>query len=116
MIDALITGRLYGAPRERGAKNGATYTTLNVRVSGDDGESMFVNVVAFDSGIQQALLALDEGDSVSLTGSIAVNVWTDKGGLARPSIRMTAHSLTTAYHVKRKRKAMSHGRAGIEAD
>ena len=109
MIDALISGKLYGQPTERTSKTGKPFALAKVRAAGGDGESLFVNVIAFDTAPCTALLALGDGDSVALSGSLTPKVWTDKEGNARPGLDMVAHHVLTAYHVTRKRNAMQRG-------
>ncbi len=106
MIDALIAGKLYGQPAERTSKTGKPFAVAKVRAAAGDGESLFVNVIAFDAGPCAALLALADGDSVALAGSITPKVWTDKQGNSRPSLDMVAAQVLTPYHVQRKRRAM----------
>jgi len=106
MIDGLIAGKLYGAPEQRKGKGGNAFTVAKVRAAAGDGESLFVNVIAFDAAPCTALLALADGDSVALSGTLTPKVWTDKQGNTRPSLDMVAHQVLTAYHVKRKRAAM----------
>lgn len=112
MIDGLIAGKLYGAPTERQGSGGHAFVTAKVRAAGGDGEALFVNVIAFADAARAALLALDDGDSVSLAGTLTPKVWTDKHGQARPALDMVAHAVLTAYHVKRKRRAMSPAAPG----
>lgn len=106
MIDALISGKLYGQPTERTSKTGKPFALAKVRAAGGDGESLFVNVIAFDATPCTALLALGDGDSVALSGSLTPKVWTDKEGNARPGLDLVAHQVLTAYHVTRKRRAV----------
>lgn len=106
MIDGLIAGRLNGQPATRVDRAGKTYAVARVRAASGDGEHLFVNVIAFDSATCDALLALDDGDSVALSGSLTPRVWTDKQGNTRPSVDMVADQVLTAYHVNRKRRAM----------
>ena len=106
MIDALIAGRVYGTPAERTSKTGKPFAVAKVRAAAGDGESIFVNVVAFDQAPCKALLALAEGDSVALSGCLTPKTWTDKEGNTRPALDMVAHQVLTAYHVTRKRNAM----------
>ena len=122
MIDALISGKLYGQPTERTSKSGKPFALAKVRAAGGDGESLFVNVIAFDTAPCTALLALGDGDSVALSGSLTPKVWTDKEGNARPGLDLVAHQVLTAYHVTRKRDTMrqsatdpAHGRPKDEA-
>jgi single-stranded DNA-binding protein len=106
MIDGLIAGKLYGQPAERVDKSGKPFAVAKVLASAGDGGDLFVNVIAFDAVPCAALLALDDGDSVALTGSLTPKVWTDKQGNTRPSVDMVAVQVLTAYHVARKRTAM----------
>lgn len=107
MIDALIGGKLYGKPVQRTGSSGKPFVTCKVRTPVGDGlESIFVNVIAFSQDVTAALLALDDGDSVSLSGSLTPKTWTDKNGAARPALDLVAHAAVTAYHVTRKRAAM----------
>ncbi len=115
VIDGLIGGKLCGKPIERSGRNGP-FVTAKVRAVSRNGDSVFVNVIAFADAAVSGLLALEDGDAVSLAGELAVKVWTDKVGEARPSLDMVAHSLMTAYHVSRKREAvdMRDTERGIE--
>lgn len=106
MIDALIAGRVYGQPAERTSKTGKPFAVAKVRAAAGDGESIFVNVVAFDPAPCKALLALADGDSVALSGSLTPKVWTDREGNTRPALDLVAHQVLTAYHVTRKRAAV----------
>ena len=108
MIDALIAGKLHTRPEQRTGKNGHPFATAKVRAAGGDGESLFVNVIAFDDAAVAALLALDAGDSVALAGSVTPKAWTDRDGQPRPALDMVAHQVLTAYHVTRKRRAVQH--------
>jgi hypothetical protein len=47
-------------------------------------------------------MALDAGDSVSLSGVLTPKVWQGK-----PALDLVAHGIITVYHVTRKRKAMA---------
>jgi len=87
-----------------------------VRAAGADGESLFVNVIAFADDVRAALLALDDGDSIALSGALTPKVWTDKNDEARPALDMVAHAVLTAYHVKRKRQAVQRQAAPAGED
>ena len=109
MIDALISGKLYGQPTERTSKTGKPFAIAKVRAATGEGESMFINVLAFSDSAQAALLALADGDSVALTGSLTPKTWTDKEGNTRPGLDLVAHQVLTVYHVTKKRNAMQRG-------
>jgi single-stranded DNA-binding protein len=106
MIDALIAGKLYGKPKQMTGKAGKPFATAKVRAAAGEGEALFVNVIAFDASSVAALLALGDGDSVALAGSLTPKVWTDREGNSRPAVDLVAHQVLTAYHVTRKRKAV----------
>jgi single-stranded DNA-binding protein len=104
VIAALISGKLYGAPTERTAKNGNTYVTAKVRAPTRDGEAQFVNIVAFSGPAVAALLALEDGDAVALTGEMTAKGYTSKDGEPKPSLELLAHQALTTYQVQQKRK------------
>ena len=106
MIDALIAGKLYGAPKQGASKNGNQFTTALVRTTAGNGESLMVSVIAFDDSAQAALQAIGEGDSVALAGALTPKVYEARDGSARPALDLVAHAVLTAYHVKRKRQAV----------
>ena len=106
MIDALIAGKLYGQPKQMTSKAGKPFATAKMRAAAGDGEALFVNVIAFDPDTVAALLALGDGDSVALAGSLTPKVWTDRDGNHRPAVDLVAHQVLTPYHITRKRKAV----------
>ncbi|KVU21294.1 single-stranded DNA-binding protein [Burkholderia ubonensis] len=120
MIDGLISGRLYGEAQIGTGQNGRRFVTCKVRATAGDGETLFVNVIAFNHDVQAGLLALGDADSVSISGALTPKVWTDKNGIVKPALDMVAHGLLTAYHVQRKRKAVhplaSEGHAVADTD
>ncbi|NML18126.1 single-stranded DNA-binding protein [Azohydromonas caseinilytica] len=108
MIEGLVSGKVYGRPEQRvGTNSGKPFATAKVRAATSNGETLFVNVLAFDATAQAALLALSDGDAVSLAGTLTPKVWTDREGQARPALDMVASQVLTAYQVKRKRDAVS---------
>ncbi|MBR8256674.1 single-stranded DNA-binding protein [Burkholderia ambifaria] len=113
MIDGLIAGKMFGKATERTGTTGKSFVTAKVRAATGDGETLFVNVIAFDDAVKTALLALDDGDSVSLAGMLTPKVWRDKHGEVRPALDMVAHAVLTAYHVQRKRRAMKSGEQSV---
>lgn len=91
MIDGLVAGRLYGDAEQRVDKAGKTFMVAKVRAATGDGETLFVNVIAFEESVCNALRQLRDGDSVALSGGLSPRVWTDKQGSTRPSLDMVAH-------------------------
>ena len=115
MIDCLIQGKLFAAPTERTSKAGKPFATAKLIASAGDGESLFVNVIAFDTAAVSALLALAAGDSVAVAGTATPRAYI-KDGEPRASMDVTAQQVLTAYHVTRKRNAIQPERAAPERD
>ena len=116
MIDGLIGGKLHGKPAQRVGQSGKAFVTAKVRTPTANGETLFVNVIAFSESLGVSLLALDDGDSVSLSGALTPKAWTDRSGEAKPSLDMVAHALLTTYPVTRKRQAVSGKQASTPAN
>jgi single-stranded DNA-binding protein len=107
MIEGLIAGKLVGVAEMREGKNGSSFALAKVKASAGDGESLIVNVIAFAAEASAALMALDDGDALALSGALTPKVWTDKQGNTRPALDLIATQVLSAYHVNRKR--MEHG-------
>lgn len=106
MIDALVAGKLYGAPVERTSKAGRPFVTGKMRVATGNGESLFVGLVAFSDSAIAALLALADGDGCSVAGTLTASAFLHKDGMPRPALDMVVSHVLSAYSVGRKRKAM----------
>ena len=114
MIDALIGGRVHGAPKSRTAKNGQRFATAVVRASLRDGSAIFVNVITFAEAALGTLLALSDGDSVALSGELTPKVFVPEGGEPRPSVDLLAHAVISPFNVTRKRKAVAAAAEELE--
>lgn len=106
MIEGLVTGTLMGMAEQRQGKNDTSFVLAKVKATPGDGESLIVNVIAFTAEACAALLALDEGDTLAVSGTLTPKVWTDKQGNARPALDMVASQVLSVYHVDRKRAAL----------
>ena len=106
MIEGLITGTLVGLAEQRQGKNDTTFVLAKVKATPGEGESLIVNVISFAAEACAALLALDEGDALALSGALTPKVWTDKQGNTRPALDLVASQVLTVYHVDRKRAAL----------
>lgn len=106
MIEGLITGTLVGLAEQRQGKNATSFVLAKVKATPGEGESLIVNVIAFAAEACAALLALDEGDTLALTGALTPKVWTDKQGNTRPALDLVASQVLSVYHVDRKRAAL----------
>ena len=90
MIDGLVAGRLMGDASRRVDKSGRTFVVARVLARNRADEEFIVNVIAFDAAPCADLLALADGDAVALAGALTPKVWTDKQGIARPSLDLIA--------------------------
>ena len=106
MIEAIISGKVYGKPAQRTSKTGAVFTVAKLRVATSASESLFVNVISFSDSAQAALLALDDGDAAALAGTLSPKVWTDREGNTRPALDLVAAQVLTAYGLGKKRAAV----------
>ena len=114
MIEGLIAGKLVGVAETRQGKNGTSFALAKVKATAGDGESLIINVIAFATEASAALMALDDGDAIALSGALTPKVWTDKQGNTRPALDMIATQVLTPYHVNRKRMELGFSAAGHE--
>lgn len=106
-VTALITGKLLADPERRtGANSGKAFTTARM-AAGTDDESVFCSVIAFGTAGEQ-LAALAKGDTLAITGRTKPNAWV-KDGEPKAGLDIVADQVLTAYHLKRKRAAMTAG-------
>lgn len=102
MIDALISGRLYGHAEQRSGQSSSQFVTCKIKASTDDGDIIICNVIAFNDHVKSTLLSLQDGDSVSISGAITPKVWFDKQSNARPALDVIAHAVLTQDMQKHK--------------
>ena len=105
MIDGLVSGKLVGDAEMREGKNASRFVVAKIKAMGGDGEAVVVNVIAFAPESCAALMALEDGDSVALAGSLTPKVWSDKQSNTRPALDMVATNVMTAYQIDQKRDA-----------
>jgi len=74
-IDVLLSGKLFKEPeRKQGERN----TFVKAKMKAHDGEGdVWVSLVAFSNTAQAALMALGDGDSLSVAGSAKLTAYTD---------------------------------------
>ena len=90
MIEGLVAGTIWGEPEKRLGKNDSLFVVAKVRAQGTQPELTIVNVIAFDHAACKALLQLQDGAAVSLSGSLLPKVWVDKQGVSRAALDMIA--------------------------
>ena len=107
MIDALVSGRLASEPKQGATRTGGTYVTARLWVDAGQEDRLSVSAITFDPAACEALLALTTGDAIAVAGELTPKVWTDREGAARPTADMRVHAVLSAYHVRRKRRAVA---------
>ena len=107
MIDALVVGTLFGQAEMRQGKNATEFAVAKVKATPDDGDTIIVNVIVFSKVACDVLMALDDGDTLALSGHITPRVWSDKQGNTRPSLDMVALQVMTAYQLTEKRETLT---------
>ncbi|CQR44155.1 conserved hypothetical protein [Thiomonas sp. CB3] len=103
MISALIQGTLKRTASRHIGK--APFVVATVRAPTDGNEAAFVDVIAFDDAVCQALLSLNAGEPVALAGTLTAGVWITKEGEPRPQLKMIVNAVLTIASARRKRGA-----------
>jgi hypothetical protein len=102
MIDGLVAGRLMGDASRRVDKAGRGYVVARALARNRADEEFIVNVIAFDEAPGAALLALADGDALTLVGALTPKVWVDKQGVHRPSLDLIATRVMSAHDAGRQ--------------
>jgi single-stranded DNA-binding protein len=74
----LVTGTLHRDPVTRTAKTGKAFVTALMR-SETQGETLWVNAVAFDEAAQTELLRLKAGEALTIQGAMKAGVYEKNG-------------------------------------
>ena len=114
MLSVLIEGTLTTAPVQRTSAKGTPFVTVQVRCSGDDGESILCSVIAFQASAAEALAALAGGDTVAVAGAASLSQW-EKNGEHHVGLKVTATRVLTVYDAGMRRKAASQAQQGGKA-
>jgi len=104
MLSVLVEGTLNAAPVQRTSSNGHPYATAQMRTSGDDGETVWVSVITFNTDAVATLCALAGGDTVAVAGHASLKQW-EAHGEKRVGLRVTATRVLTVYDAGQRRKA-----------
>jgi single-stranded DNA-binding protein len=104
MLSVLMQGTLSATPMRRTSEAGRTFATAQVRVPTDD-DALLCSVIVFDAAAVDALLALDKGDAVAVSGTAKLSHWTGKDGTERTGLSVTGQRVMTAYTATKKRRA-----------
>lgn len=91
-IDAIVSGRVYGAPEVRHDKNDSPFALVKFWISPatPDARTLFASAIAFIDGPYHEILALKAGDPVFIIGSVKISLWEDDKQQHHPAIEMVA--------------------------
>lgn len=112
MIDTLISGRVRGAPTFRTASNGTPFASFRLAAADRNGVSVLCSCVVFSATAYAAVQALEDGDSVAVSGEAEVSAWAGSNGEQRTGLSVMVHGVLTPYHMGRKRKSVNGNAAG----
>lgn len=96
MISAIIHATIVGKPEQLNTKHGKPYARAKLRTIHEN-MGDFVSAVCFDENLYQTLLALNDGDSVALSGKLTAKAYVDKTVTPRVSFDMVVYSIMTPY-------------------
>lgn len=106
MLSVLLEGTLIAAPVPRTSSAGKPYTIARMRANGEDGETVWVSLIAFDLCAAEALAALANGDSLAIAGRAALTTW-EKGGQHHAGLKVTANRVMSIYEAGKRRGTAS---------
>jgi single-stranded DNA-binding protein len=104
-LHVLATGTLHKVPATRTATNGNEYVTAKVRCDTGDGETLWVNAIAFDKTAREVLEQLRAGDPVAVGGKAKIVTW-EKDGKSGIGLDVTA-STVAAGKARPRRERMA---------
>jgi hypothetical protein len=108
----LVSGAMRGPATRLLSKNGRTFVTATIKVR--DGEAIsWWKILAFDEGVQEALLARGEGESLAVQGSFKVEIWAPETREPRLNLTVFADAILP---VKRPRTPKAKKLAPAQAD
>ena len=100
----LISGKLFRDPEAKTSRANKPYAFATVKIGqGDDAQ--WWRVMAFGDADREELLALRNGDAVSVSGTLKVELYTPNGGEPRVSLSVLADRLISARRAKREKTA-----------
>lgn len=105
MIDALISGRMRGALSVRTSATGKPFALWRMATTDKNGDGVLCSCIAFSQTAIDGAQRLSDGDSIAVSGEVAISVWKGSDGTQRHGLDVLVHGVLTAYHLGRKRKA-----------
>lgn len=112
MIDTLISGRVRGAPTFRTASNGTPFASFRLAAADRNGVSVLCSCITFSATAYAAVKALEDGDSVAVSGEAELKAWSGRDGAQSLGLDVLVHGVLTPYHLGRKRKGAGSDSVG----
>ena len=104
MIDAMIQGRLRGAPELRKSAAGREWVKACLSAAESSGDYRLIHLAAFDDAPMRVLLGLADGLTVCVVGQLkADSTYTDKHGEIKPSLSLVVQQALSVHQAARKR-------------
>lgn len=107
MLSVLIEGKLHADLDGRTSAKGAPYVTAQMRAAGDDGETVWCSLIAFDARAVDALGKLAGGDAVAIASHASLSTWTAKDGEHKAGLKVTVSRVMSVYEAGKR-----HGGSG----
>lgn len=104
MLDALISGRLRGAPSVRTSNAGKRFAIWRMAAYDRNGESVLCSCITFSATAIEIVEPMGDGDGIAAAGEASFKEWDGPDGTKRHGLDVLVHGVMTAYHVGRKRK------------
>jgi len=105
MLTLSLTGRMAFDARQIKTKSGKPMTTARLACGDDDGNTIWIDVVAFTSNAEWLARAA-KGDRIAAMGTLKMNCWTDKNsGEEKQVLQLVADNLIVPTAKPRKAKS-----------
>ena len=96
MIEALVSGKMLAPATQKTGKN-KPFVLARLTANSHAEEYVTVSVIAFEEEAQQALLKLNKGDQVTVTGKASPKLWEDLKGEKHSSLDLVANRVLTLF-------------------
>ena len=107
MIEALVSGKMLAPATQKTGKN-KPFVLARLAANSHVEEYVTVSVIAFEEEAQQALLKLNKGDQVTVTGKASPKLWEDLKGEKHSSLDLVANNVLTVYQANEPKKSKNN--------
>jgi hypothetical protein len=107
MIESIVSGRLSERPHQRIDATGRPFITATVRVlTGDENQPYrHVKVNAYGDKPKMALLGLEDGEAMAVTGTLSVWTAVNSEGTITPRFCITAVRVMSLYRAQEREES-----------